>query len=74
MVSFKDFNPAHEADLGPEINVNQDFSSSSVLSYQAEFVLTTDTYTLLQLFAFNIVEDIKFPSCRLLQQILSNKL
>jgi hypothetical protein len=63
MVYFADLDPAHELglgpklDLGPDIYIDQDFSSSGALVHLAEYVLPTDTATLLQFFKYHGIED-----------------
>jgi hypothetical protein len=64
MVSFDNIDPAHELglehelDLGPDIDIDQDFSSSWALAHLTEFVLPTDTDTMLQFFEYHGIQQI----------------
>jgi hypothetical protein len=63
MVSFYDIDPAHElglgpeVDLGPDIFIDQNVSSSGALTHLTEFVLPTGMDTLFQNFEFLGIEN-----------------
>jgi hypothetical protein len=79
LVYFEDIDPAHvlglepELDWGPDIEIDQDSSSLVALAPLAEFVLPTDTNTLLQFLSIIALMTLMI-SCPLMQQILSKNI